>query len=107
MRRYLTHAEVAIALGVSPQWLYRNKRRLEREHGFPEPAPGMRGDGGNLYDPKAITLWQDGALERTGGVRQTITVTLPPSIQPDAEDQGDAVAELLDSRARALAGRIH
>lgn len=35
-------------------WFYRNRRRLEAEHGFPKPLPGL---GELWYDPEAIEAW--------------------------------------------------
>lgn len=36
----LTPPEVAARLRRSTGWFYRHRRRLQREHGFPPPAPG-------------------------------------------------------------------
>ena len=32
--------EVAAAIGISADWLYRHLRRLQQDHGFPEPVRG-------------------------------------------------------------------
>lgn len=84
----LSARALAALLGCSLDWLYRNRRRLERETGFPEPL--LRGH----YDPLAIKAWR---LSR-----------LAPALRAElaaANDAADADgwgAEL-DRRAQALA----
>ncbi len=54
-RALLNMAEVARKLGRSVEWFYRNRRRLEREHGFPASIAGL----GKRWDPAAIDAWLD------------------------------------------------
>ncbi len=58
IRRYLSNREVASLLGMSRSRLYRIKRLLENERGFPLPVPRLG------YDPLAIKRWQDGQIDQ-------------------------------------------
>lgn len=55
MRDLLTAPQVAAALGYRPAWFYRNRARLEAEHGFPRAVDGC----GLRWDPAAIGDWLD------------------------------------------------
>lgn len=48
-------AAVAVILGVTKDWLYRNRASLAAEHGFPAPVPNMP----SRYDLVAVHLWLD------------------------------------------------
>lgn len=93
IRRYLTHEEVAVALGVSREWLYRNKRRLERDEAFPLPVRGLD----KLYDPAAIELWQDRQIEPAASPPPAPAASEPPA-NPESK-----IADLLDERAKRIA----
>lgn len=101
VRRTLDGAEVAAALGVSHDWFKHNRAKLEREHSFPRPTPGM-----TRYDPLAIKLWQDRGLATTSGGAPlppptssvTVTIDAPP-------DDGDEIDKVLQFRAGAITGR--
>lgn len=51
----LTTEEVAAILRKSTEWFYRNRDRLIRECGFPQPLRGL----GTIWDNKAIEAWMD------------------------------------------------
>lgn len=102
-RPYLSLDELAQALHVGREWLRRHRRRLEHDFGFPRPAPGM----GNHYDPLAVKLWQDRNLPPELVDRFIALLPGAPhnltargDLAPDGEE---ALALLLDGRARALA----
>jgi predicted DNA-binding transcriptional regulator AlpA len=90
IRRYLSLGEIAAAMGVSRDWLYRHVRRLERDHGFPSSVPGLP----NRRDPAAIEAWQNRA--------QGTPVPADPSATGDDELSRWTVE--LDRRAAATAG---
>lgn len=73
--------QVAERLAISPAAFRQRRRRLEEEHGFPPPVPGL----GRRWNPAAIEAW---IAQATGGI--------PDSLPVSAED-------ILISRARALA----
>lgn len=66
IHRYMTLREIAEAMNVSAAWLYNNHQRLEREFGFPAPAPGF----GARRDALAIEAWQNRGLPL--GLQSTI-----------------------------------
>lgn len=85
IHRYLTLGEIADAMGVSRAWLYNNHARLEREHGFPGPAPGF----GARRDATAVEAWQ--------------RRTMPAELQPKSGQLDVAEwREELDRRAEQL-----
>lgn len=57
-RTLLTGPEVALRLRRSTTWFYRNRARLEAEHGFPRPVDGC----GMRWDPEALMRWLDARL---------------------------------------------
>jgi len=86
-RRYLRTGEVARLLNMHPDRFRRRRRALERELGFPPPAPGL----GLRWDPAAIARWQDAVMPQLGDAPETAAA---------AEDLGVELAR----RAAALAG---
>lgn len=96
MRRLLTLAEVAERLGASVEWLYRHRKRLATEQGFPAPALG-RGMQ-QRWDPRALELWQDARLKTTNP-------TLAPTSAPATTEPEDLQVwrELLSERSDAIA----
>lgn len=70
IHRYLTLKEIALAMGMTPAWLYRHVRELER-HGFPTPAPGM----GQRRDAAAVEAWQQRQIERD---RRAVSLAVKP-----------------------------
>jgi len=46
-------AQVAERLAMSPAAFAARRRRLEEDHGFPPPVPGL----GRRWDPQAIEAW--------------------------------------------------
>jgi hypothetical protein len=74
-------AQVADRLAMTPAAFNARRRRLEADHGFPPPVPGL----GRRWNPAAIEGW----LASQGG-------GLPDHQAPSAED-------VLISRARAMA----
>lgn len=100
MRKLLTLDEVAAQLGVSREWLYRNKRRLEKQHGFPGEFPGVP----RRYDPLAITLWQNAQLP--AALRDAPGAPAPAApIEPEPAAAADW-ENVLDARAAAIAQSI-
>ena len=91
-RRLYTTSDVALALNIPLNRLYRTIRVLRTQHGFPQPVPGL----GSLYDPLAIDAWL---------ARQRAASLPPGAAQPAAEPDGiDGWQAELDRRA-ALLGR--
>lgn len=94
-RPALTRAQVAAELGETLDWFYRNRKRLERDHGFP---PALPGTNGRKWDLKAINAWKDAQmpdhLKRDREPMQIVDLKL---VDPEA------YAEDLDNRALALA----
>lgn len=56
MRVLLSMDEVAAKLHKSRGWLYKNRKRLQEEEGFPPPV--MQG----LWDDRSIDIWIDSKL---------------------------------------------
>lgn len=55
MQRLLTAHQVAELLALDgPRAFAQRRRRLEAEHGFPPPVPGV----GQRWDPLAIEAWR-------------------------------------------------
>lgn len=54
-RQLLAAPAVAKLLGHSSSWFYRNRGRLEEQHGFPAPVAGC----GLRWDSAAIHRWLD------------------------------------------------
>ena len=52
--------ELAEILGVSKDWLIRNRAKLAREHGFLAPVPGLARPP--RWDPVAVRLWLDAQM---------------------------------------------
>jgi predicted DNA-binding transcriptional regulator AlpA len=79
--------EVAAAIGISADWLYRHLSRLQEDHGFPEPVPGLTR---RRWNRAAVEAW----LNRAPG---------PPPTPPPTDDYELARwAAELDRRAAAL-----
>lgn len=74
-------AQVAERLAMTPGAFCQRRRRLEAEHGFPAPVPGL----GRRWNPAAIEAW---LAVQAGG--------MPAQDQVSPED-------ILISRARAMA----
>lgn len=47
-----TSRETAAAIGLALDTFYQRVAYLRREHGFPDPLPGLRS-----YDPVAVRAW--------------------------------------------------
>lgn len=86
---------------TAPDWFYRNRRRLEDEHGFPRPLPG-RGKP-MLYDPLAIEAWL--AARRDARGSELVQRTVTPEPDDAAEDLEAARQELL-ANIPAIAGLV-
>lgn len=78
-RQLLTAPQVAAQLGHRAAWFYRNRARLQQQHGFPPPVDGC----GLRWDPVAIGAWLDRRAH-----------TPAPAADPE---------QVLIGRARALA----
>jgi predicted DNA-binding transcriptional regulator AlpA len=74
-------AQVADRLGISPAAFAQRRRRLEDDHGFPPPVPGLC----RRWNPAAIEAW---LARQAGGI--------PDSLLVDPEN-------ILIARARAMA----
>ena len=96
MRKLLSHREVAEAMGVSSDWLYRHKRILETR-GFPRPVPVI-----GRYDPLAIQRWQDAQI---GTPVAPVPPASPPvaAAAPETTRPDDDFDAELDARAAAIA----
>jgi hypothetical protein len=87
MQRLLTAHQVAEILALdSARAFAQRRRRLEEEHGFPRPVPGV----GRRWDPLAIEAW-----------RRRIRGEAAPARQEGPGN--DNVEDLLIGRARSLA----
>ncbi|MBR0651376.1 hypothetical protein GXW78_17010 [Roseomonas terrae] len=73
--------QVADRLALSPAAFAARRRRLEDEHGFPGPVPGL----GRRWNPAAVEAW---LARQAGGI---------PDSQPETPE------DILISRARAMA----
>jgi hypothetical protein len=73
-------AQVADRLAMTPAAFCARRRRLEEDHGFPPPVPGL----GRRWNPAAIEAW---LAQQAGG--------MPAQDAPSAED-------ILITRARAM-----
>jgi hypothetical protein len=73
-------AQVADRLAMTPAAFNARRRRLEADHGFPPPVPGL----GRRWNPAAIEAW---LAAQAGG-------------QPD--QQAPSAEDVLISRARAM-----
>jgi predicted DNA-binding transcriptional regulator AlpA len=80
--------EVAAAIGISADWLYRHLGRLEQEHAFPPPVPGLIR---RRWNRAAIEAW----LNRAPGPE-------PPVVPLADDDELARWAAELDRRAAAL-----
>lgn len=87
MRTALTAYQVAAALQISARSFAARRKRLEEEHGFPRPLPGL---GLPRWDPAALEDWQNARRS-------------PSAVQAAEGDIAGAEARLI-ARARALAG---
>lgn len=77
-------------------WFYRNRARLEAEHGFPRPIPGLRE---LWYDPEAIEAWLAARRDAAGtGLTQRTAVPDADALEADRDD--------LRARLPGLADRI-
>lgn len=89
MRRAIDAAEVALKLGHSVEWFYKHRKKLEDEHAFPKPVPGLA----KRWDEPAIDAWFD---------RQTGEQASAPRIAGSSETE--PVEFRLARRASELAG---
>lgn len=85
-RRLLRHAEVADLLGRPAEWLYKNKRRLIEQEGFPPPVSAI----GNCWDSAAIDAWLDNQMQPE--LRAVATRT-----ESENEDWARRLTERIDS----------
>jgi hypothetical protein len=87
MQRLLTAHQVAEILALDgPRAFAQRRRRLEEEHGFPPPVPGV----GQRWDPLAIEAW-----------RRRIRGEAAPALHDGPGN--DNVEDLLIVRARTMA----
>ena len=85
----LTGREVAGMLRRSPQWFYRHRAVLHREHGFPPPISGL---GGTLWSRAVVAAWiSGGQSQKKRGA--------------NAGEQEEREARLAE-RARRIASRL-
>lgn len=89
-RQLLSAPQVAAQLGHRAAWFYRNRARLQAQHGFPAPVDGC----GLRWDPVAIGAWLD--AQRHGA--------RAPAADPEQVLIGRARGLVVEAERAALGG---
>ena len=92
--RLLTLSDVADAMGVPVNLLYRRIAVLRDQHGFPAPVAGFRG----LYHPAAVSAWLDS--------QNIVSVSFGRVAERNETQVLDDWAARLDARAAQLGQEV-